>query len=70
MEFVIGIFVGALLFWLFFTKKKPSGTFVVDMSDPMNDETFKILMDEGINEICSKKQIVLNVKIYEYDSQK
>ena len=31
VEFIIGIFVGALLFYVFVDRKKPSGTFVIDL---------------------------------------
>lgn len=67
VEFVIGIFVGGLLYWVFCEHKKPSGTFIIDMSDPMQEETFRINMDDSLDEIYNKKQIVLDVKVYEND---
>ena len=67
VEFVIGIFVGGLLYWLLFCHKKPSGTFVIDLSDPLQEETFRIDMDDSLNDIYTKKQIVLKVKVYEND---
>ena len=61
---VVGIIIG---FWLssFVIKKtnKPSGTFVMDLTDPMKDVcTFEL--DESLESIYSKNQITLNVKTY------
>lgn len=69
MEFLIGIFVGSLLFWLFSNRQKSSGSFVIDFSDPMGD-TFKLIIDENLNSIYSKKRIWLNVKKINNDSLK
>ena len=68
MEFLIGIFVGALLYYAFAERKKSSGTFVIDLSDPMNDDVCKLIMDEGLNEISAKKRIMLDVKLITSDS--
>ena len=66
MELLIGVLVGALAFYtiqcLCKKKTKPSGTFIVNMSDP-EDETCKLEFDENLNDICTKKQFVLNVKV-------
>lgn len=69
MDFVIGIFVGALLCWLFAERKKPSGTFVIDVSDPAKD-VCRLELEENINSIWSKKQIILKVKTFAELSQK
>lgn len=69
MEFLIGIFVGAFLYWVFAERKQASGSFIINMDDPM-DETFKIEMYDSLNEIYSKKHIMLNVKVYEDNSLK
>lgn len=69
MEFLIGIFVGALLYYVFGKRKKVSGTFVIDLTDPMKD-VCSLNMDDSLNDIYSKKQIVLNVRVYEDNSQK
>ena len=69
MDFVIGIFVGAFLFWVLVERKKASGSFIVDLNDPM-EETFRIEMYDSLGEICNKKQIFLNVKIITDDSLK
>lgn len=61
MEFVIGIFVGGLLYWVFFERKKPSGTFVIDMSDA-NKDVCRLELDENLNSIYSKKSILLKIK--------
>ena len=70
MEFVIGILVGALLYWLFVDvrkKPKPSGSFIIDLTNP-EDETFRLEWDDSISEIYSKKYVILTVKVLE-DSQ-
>lgn len=64
MEFLIGIFVGGLLYWLFFDHKKPSGTFIMDFSDP-NKDVCRLELNEDINDIYGKKRIILNVKTIE-----
>lgn len=68
MEFVIGLFVGGLLFWLFFDRKKPSGKFVMDFSDPVKD-VCRLELDESLDSIWSKKKIVLKVVTIEDLSQ-
>lgn len=69
MEFIVGIWVGLLLFYVFGVRKKPSGTFVIDLRDPEKD-VCRLEMDDSLNDIYSKKQIVLNVRVYEDDSLK
>lgn len=66
--FIIGIFVGGLLFWLYTKPKKPSGSFVIDFSDPMKD-VCTLEMDEDLNDIYTKKCIMLKVRVVEDDSQ-
>lgn len=68
MEFVVGIFVGGLLFWLFFTRKKPIGTFVIDFSDPMKD-VFRFDWEVDINTVYTKKYVLFKVKVIEESSQ-
>ena len=63
VEFLIGIFVGAILYYAFGERKRASGTFVIDFSDPVKD-VCKLELDEDINDIYLKKQIILNVKTY------
>lgn len=63
MEFLIGIFVGGLLYWLFFEHKKPSGTFIIDFSDPDKD-VFR-LDSLDLNDIYKKKRILLKVETHE-----
>lgn len=69
MEFVVGIWVGLLLFYVFGVRKKPSGTFVIDLRDPEKD-VCRLEMDDSLNDIYSKKQIILNIRVYEDDSLK
>lgn len=67
LEFLIGIFVGALMYYVFGERKKPSGTFVIDLRDAEKD-VCRMEMDESLNDIYEKKQIILNVRVYEEDS--
>jgi len=68
MEFVIGILVGALLFYIFVDRKKPSGTFVMDFSNP-NKDVCRLELDEDLNSIYGKKKIMLVVRTVEMASQ-
>lgn len=68
MEFIIGILVGGLLYYIFGDRKKPSGTFVIDLSDPMKD-VCRLELDEDINTVYTKKQITLQIKTYSDNSQ-
>ena len=69
MEFIVGIWVGLLLFYVFGVRKKPSGTFVIDLRDPEKD-VCRLEMDDSLNDIYTKKRIILNVRVYEHDSLK
>lgn len=62
--FAVGIFVGCVLHYAFGKRKKFSGTFVIDFTDPMKD-VCRLELDEDINTLYSRKDIVLKVKIYE-----
>lgn len=68
MEFLIGIFVGALLFYVFAKRKRASGTFVIDLSDPSKD-VCRLELDESLNNIYTKKQVIFKVKAIEASSQ-
>lgn len=72
MEFLIGVFVGlfvcGILCYIFLKRKKPSGTFVMDFSDPMKD-ICKLELDEDLDTIYKKKQIILNVKTLDISQQ-
>ncbi len=68
MEFLIGIFVGGLLFWLFVDRKKPSGTFVIDFSDVAKD-VCRLELDEHLDDIYGKKSILLRVRTIAFQSQ-
>ena len=69
MEFAGGIVVGLLLYYVFGSRKKPSGTFVMDLTSP-EKEVCRLEMDDSLNDIYFKKQIILNVRVYEDDSPK
>ena len=61
VEFVVGIVVGLILFFAFGKVKKPSGTFVIDLSDPEKD-VCRLELEETLGEIYVKKNIILKVK--------
>lgn len=63
MEFAIGIIVGLLLHFVFGERKKPSGTFFIDFTDPDKD-VCRLELSENLNDIYTKKRITLNVKIF------
>ena len=69
MEFIVGIWVGLLLFYVFGVRKKPSGTFVIDLRDPEKD-VCRLEMHDSLNDLYTKKRIILNVRVYENDSLK
>ena len=69
MEFLIGIFVGGLLFWLFVDRKKPSGKIIIDFRD-IAETPLTLKLDENIDDIYRKKSILLDVVTYDYESQK
>lgn len=64
MEFVIGMFVGALLFYLFVDRKKSSGNLIIDCSDPMTESLVTLDLHQSLDTIWSKKTILLKVKTY------
>lgn len=70
MEFLIGIFVGGLLYYIFAERKKTSGVFIIDLSDPMVDDLCNLTMYENLNDISMKKRIILDVKTIMEDSPK
>ncbi len=68
MNFWLGVLVGILLCYVLEKRKKPSGTFVMDLTDPTKD-VCRLEMDDSLNTIYTKKQILLNVMVYEDDSR-
>ena len=68
MEFLIGIFVGGLLFWLFVDRKKPSGKIIIDFRD-IAKTPLTLKLDEHIDDIYRKTSILLSVVTYDYESQ-
>lgn len=66
MDFLIGIFVGGLLFWLFVDRKKPSGKIVIDFRDTA-ENLLTLKFDEHIDDIYEKKSILLTVETHDYE---
>ena len=61
---IIGMIIGGgITYFTVISEFKPSGTFVIDVSDPMKD-VCRFEMTESLESIYSKKQIILNVKTY------
>ena len=69
MEFLIGIFIGALLYYIFAERKHYSGTFVIDLTENAK-EPICLKMDENLNTIYGKKHISLKVRVLEDNSPK
>lgn len=69
MEFLVGIFVGALLCYIFAERKTHSGTLVIDMRVDAK-EPIQLKMDESLDSIYTKKNIMLKVRVLEDDSLK
>ena len=61
MDFIVGVLIGALLYWLFMDRKKVSGTLVFTMDNPESDEFVNVEFYEDLNDIYSKKNILLKV---------
>ena len=55
---------------VFIERKKSSGSFVVDLRDTASDQPFILNMNESLEDICMKRHIILDVKVYEDDSLK
>lgn len=65
MEFLIGLIVGAifsgLVLYLISKRRKPSGSFILDFSDPMKD-ICRLDLEESLDDIYKKKRIILRIK--------
>lgn len=61
MDFIVGILIGALLYWLFVDRKKVSGALVFTIDNPESDEFVNVEFYEDLNDIYSKKNILLKV---------
>jgi hypothetical protein len=72
MELIIGILggavAGALLVYILLSRKKPSGRFIMDFTNPAKD-IFTVDLDDSFDDIYYKKHIVLEVQIFEDNSQ-
>lgn len=61
---IIGMIIGGgITYFTIVSEYKPSGTFVIDVSDPMKD-ICRFEMDESLDSIYVKKRITLNVRTY------
>ena len=65
--FIVGVIVGVILRYVFAERKKPSGTFVIDFTDPIKD-VCRLELDDNLNSLYSKKYITLKVKVFEENS--
>ena len=61
---IVGVVIATFLRYIFDVRKKPSGTFVIDLTDPAKD-VCRIELDDSLNDIYYKRQMILNVKVYE-----
>ena len=69
MDFVIGIVVGALLYFVFSKRKKISGSFTIDLRDEAKD-VCTLNLYEDINDIYRKKHILLKIITFDENSPK
>lgn len=70
VSLIIGLIIGgAITYYVTVKRVKPSGTFVIDLSDPMKD-ICRFEMEESLESIYAKNRMVLNVKTYGEDSSK
>lgn len=66
MEFLyvlIGVIAGMITGYFRFGRTKPSGTFVIDVSDPMKD-ICRLELAESLDSMFYKKTIVLNIETH------
>ena len=66
MEFLhvfIGVIVGMITGYFRFGRTTPSGTFVIDVSDPMKD-ICRLELGESLDSMFYKKTIVLNIETH------
>lgn len=60
MDFVVGIIVGLILYYVFGKRKKTSGIFyVIDLGEGLCG----VELSEDIHSICTKKEITFKVKL-------
>lgn len=69
MEFLFGIFVGALLFWVFSERKGISGALIIDFSDINDDGFCSLQLYESLNSVYRKDTIVLEVKAKDFSQE-
>lgn len=67
MEFLIGIFVGGLLYYIFAERKNASGKLILDLTESA-EQPVVIKFHESLNDIYMRKQIVLDVEVLEDNS--
>lgn len=69
MEFLIGLITGGILCYLGIKRKKPSGAFIIDLSDSAKD-VCTLSLYESIDDIYQKRQMTLTIKTIGEDSLK
>ena len=68
IAYILGCLNAVLFVYIYRKTRKPSGTFVMDFSNP-EEEFCKLVMDEDLNSIYMKKEIMLRVDAKDFDSQ-
>lgn len=70
ISFIVGLIFGGIVMFMCGPRKKtkmnPSGTFVIDFSNPMKD-VCRFELAEDLNSIYTKKQILLNVETHDLE---
>ena len=71
MGFIIGVIAGVIIgVWGYILTHKttPSGTFIMDFSNPDEEGFCKLVMDEDLNSIYTKKEITLRIETKDFNS--
>lgn len=67
IAYLLGCLNAVLFVYLYNKMRKPSGTFIMDFSNP-EDEFCRLVMDEDLNSIYTKKEIILRIEAKDFNS--
>lgn len=69
IAYLLGCLNAVLFVYIYNKMRKPSGTFIMDFSNPDEDGFCKLVMDEDLNSIYTKKEITLRIETKDFNSQ-
>ena len=67
IAYILGCLNAVLFTYIHNKMRKPSGTFIMDFSNP-EEEFCKLVMDEDLNSIYTKKEITLRIDAKDFNS--